>query len=248
MTEPKSRAAKSRTQSEVQVTAGTLALLGGGEFATTEEIDLELLALADVAEVIVLPTADAFEHPERAVARAQAWFEKLGIEARGLPVLSRPDASVPEHVEAIRNSRFTYVSGDSPMHLRSVLKATPAWDALLAAHADGGVVAASGPAAMAMCDPMTDPRGGAFTLGLGLARPMAVVPGAETWSHDRLHRTLTLGVDFPVVSLPTGSAVIRRPDGWTARGDVVVHLAGAPAGIEVLPRWEHPEARPVSSP
>jgi cyanophycinase len=214
---------------------GTLALIGGGEFVATEDIDRELLALADAAEVLVLPTADAFEHPERAVARAEVWFQKLGSGARGVPVLRRPDASVPEHVDAIRASRFTYISGDSPMHLRSVLKATPVWDALIASLADGAVVAASGPAAVALCDPMTDPRGGAFTLGLGLARPMAVVPGAETWSHDRLHRTLTLGVAFPVVSLPTGSAVIRRADGWTARGDVLVHLGGAPAGIEVLP-------------
>ena len=60
---------------------------------------------------------------------------------------------------------------------------------------------------------MTDLRGGAFTLGLGLARPMAVVPAREAWSHDRLHRTLGLGRAFPVVTLPTGAAVVRDPAG-----------------------------------
>ena len=214
---------------------GTLALIGGGEFGATEDLDRELLSLAPDEAVLVLPTADAFEHPERAVARARDWFEGLGATARGLNVLSRPDASMEENVAAVRASGFTYLVGDSPMHLRSVLKATPLWDALLAALGDGAVVAAAGPAAMALCDPMTDPRGGAFTLGLGLARPMAVVPAAESWSHDRLHRTLTLGVDFPVVSLPSGAAVLRGNGGWRARGDVVVHVAGAPAGLEALP-------------
>jgi cyanophycinase len=214
---------------------GTLALIGGGEFSATEDIDRELLAQVAGAEILVLPTADAFEHPERAVARAEAWFGPLAASVRGLRVLSRPDASAEENVAAVRASRFTYLVGDSPMHLRSVVKATPLWEALLAALDDGAVVAAAGPAAMALCDPMTDPRGGAFTLGLGLARPMAVVAAAETWSHDRLHRTLSLGVDFPVVSLPTGAAVLRGPDGWTARGEVVVHLGGAPVGLDALP-------------
>jgi cyanophycinase len=214
---------------------GTLALVGGGEFELTEELDRELLERADGAGPLILPTADAFEHPERAVARGEAWFAGLGATARGLPVLRRPDAFSPDHVAAIRASRFTYLVGDSPMHLRSVLKDTPLWEALVAAEADGGVVAASGAAAMALCDPMTDPRGGAFTLGLGFARPMAVVPGAEGWSHDRLHRTLGLGLAFPVVTLATGAAVVREPAGWRAHGEAVVHLAGAAVDVDALP-------------
>jgi cyanophycinase len=223
---------------------GTLALIGGGEFLVTDELDRELLERAGSSEVLVLPTADAFEHPERAVARAEEWFDKLGGSARGLPVLGRADAFVPEHVTAVAQSPLTYLVGDSPMHLRSVLKDTPLWDALVEALAAGAVVAASGPATMAICDPMTDIRGGAFTLGLGLARPMAVVPGAEGWSHDRLHRTLGLGLAFPVVTLPTGSAVLRRPGGWERHGDAVVHLAGAEVDVAALPLGEAPVTTP----
>lgn len=214
---------------------GTVALIGGGEFEVTEDLDRELLEMAGSTEVLVLPTADAFEHPDRAVAKAVAWFERLGASARGLDVLRRPDALMADHVAAVRESRLTYLVGDSPMHLRSVLKDTPLWIALVAAEADGAVVAASGPAAMALCDPMTDPRGGAFTLGLGLTRPLAVVPGAEAWSHDRLHRTLGLGVAFPVVTLATGASVLRGPSGWERRGAAVVHLAGAEVGLDALP-------------
>jgi cyanophycinase len=214
---------------------GTLALIGGGEFEATDPVDRELLERSGAETVLVMPTADAFEHPERSVARAQKWFEALGHSAQGLDVLARPHAFAAEHVALVRESRMTYLVGDSPMHLRSVLKDTPLWEALVAAIDDGAVVAASGPAAMALCDPMTDPRGGAFTLGLGLARPMAVVPGAESWSHDRLHRTLGLGLAFPVVTLATGAAVLRTPQGWEAIGDAVVHLAGAEVGLAALP-------------
>jgi cyanophycinase len=214
---------------------GTLALVGGGEFAATGDIDQALVASAGATEVIVLPTADAFEHPEHLVERAATWFAALGVTAREVPVYRRPDALDEQHVQAVRESRFTYLVGDSPMHLRSVLKSTPLWEALLTALAEGGTVAASGGSAMAVCDPMTDPRGGAFTLGLGLARPLAVVAACETWSHDRLHRTRKLAGGFPLVELPTGAAIVRDAQGWRAIGEVEVHLRGQPVGVDALP-------------
>ena len=55
---------------------------------------------------------------------------------------------------------------------------------------------------------MLDQRGGAFTLGLGLVRGVAVVP-ASRGSEERRSRTLSLA-DTPVVELPTGSALLRR--------------------------------------
>ena len=86
---------------------GTLALIGGGEFEATEELDRELLECAGSSSALVLPTADAFEHPERAVARAEEWFGKLGGSASGLPVLGRVDAFVPEHVASVAESPLT---------------------------------------------------------------------------------------------------------------------------------------------
>ena len=63
---------------------------------------------------------------------------------------------------------------------------------------------------------MLDQRGGAFTLGLGLVRGMAVIPEAETWSEERLQRTLSLA-DTAVVELPTGSAVVGHDGALGAR-------------------------------
>ena len=52
-----------------------------------------------------------------------------------------------------------YLADGSPLHLRSVLKESALFEALLAAYHGGGVVAASGAGATLLCDPMVDPRG-----------------------------------------------------------------------------------------
>jgi cyanophycinase len=218
---------------------GTLALVGGGEFGPGCAFDRDLLAAAGTDTVLVLPTGAAFEHPERSVHHAEAWFGQLGAKVEPLMVMRRTEAFVPEHAEAARASRFTYVVGSSPMHLRSVLKDSPLWEAMVAALADGGVLAGSAAGAMVFSDPMVDPRGGAFTLGLGLVRPLAVVPQVEQWSADRLHRTLDLaGEDHDrlVLALESASAAICGPDGrWSTHGRVTVYRGHAPVGIDALP-------------
>jgi cyanophycinase len=88
---------------------------------------------------------------------------------------------------------------------------------------------------MALCDPMTDPRGGAFTLGLGFVGPLAVIPAAETWSADRVHRTRKLARGFPLAELETAGALVRGPAGWERFGTVRLHLDGSEAGLDALP-------------
>ncbi|HYU38983.1 MAG TPA: hypothetical protein VEM59_03970, partial [Acidimicrobiia bacterium] len=76
-----------------QDTSGTLALIGGGEWHDgCRDFDAELLARAGGGEVAVLPTAAAFEHPDRVVERAVAYFSGLGASVRALEVLRRADA------------------------------------------------------------------------------------------------------------------------------------------------------------
>jgi len=216
---------------------GTLGLVGGAEFTPAcEAIDRALLAAAPTDRVVVLPTAAAFEHPDRVLDRANHWFAGLDASMVGCRVLGRPDALAAEHIDVVRASGFTYLAGGSPMHLRSVLKATPLWDALVAAWRDGGVLAGSSAGAMVLTDPMVDPRGGAFTLGLGLIPRLAVVPEAEQWHHERMHRTLGLAKGFPLVTLATGAALVRCDDGrWVAHGDVGIYVDGGPAALDVLP-------------
>jgi cyanophycinase len=218
---------------------GTIALAGGGEFAAPyEALDRDLLEASGGADVLVLPTAAAYEHPDRAVEHARTWFAALGATATGCRVLTRGDAMVREYADTVRAARFVYLTGGSAMHLRSVLKRTPVWDALCEVVASGGVVAGSSAGAMVLCDPLTDPRGGAFTLGLGLVEPMAVVAHAEEWPHERLHRTLVLAdPGLPLVCLDTGAAVVRRDDtGWRSYGKVTIYVDGTVTDdLAVLP-------------
>src|SRR4051794_14261496 len=110
---------------------GPLALVGGGEWSDGCTFDRNLIDAVGATEVLVLPTGSAYEHPERLVTAAEQWFASLGVKARGLSVLGRPDASDPANIDAVRSARFVYLAGTSPMHLRSVLKDSPLWDALL---------------------------------------------------------------------------------------------------------------------
>src|SRR5438874_3718046 len=101
--------------------AGVLALVGGNEWQEKGSFDRGLLEASGGKEVVVLPTAAAYEHPDRAVGHAQKWFESLGGSVRGLDVLRRQDAEDDANAAVVRAAKFVYLSGGSPMHLRSVL-------------------------------------------------------------------------------------------------------------------------------
>jgi cyanophycinase len=205
--------------------AGPLALVGGGAWTPGCDFDRDLLAAVGADEVAVLPTAAAYEHPERAVAGAIQWFATLGAGVRPVMAVDRAGAHDEGHVAAVRSARFVYLADGSPMHLRSVLLHTPLWDALVAAWNGGAVVAGTAAGAMVLCDPMVDPRGGAYTVGLGLVSQLGLVPRADTWSDDKLHRTRQLApVGVPVVTVDERTALIRKAIG---DGQARWHVQGA---------------------
>ena len=218
---------------------GPLALVGGDEWGPGCDFDAELLAASGSDEVLVLPTAAAYEHPEKAVEHAEAWFASLGGRARGLMVLGRADAEDEANAAAVRASRFVYLGGGSPMHLRSVLKSSKVWDALLEVWRAGSVVAGSSAGAMVLTDPMVDPRGGALTVGLGMLEQLAVIPHFGHENAEKVHRSIALAAPgLPVVGIPERTALVRDPDGsWRQAGvgEVEVFVSGEPAGLEALP-------------
>ncbi|HUZ43397.1 MAG TPA: Type 1 glutamine amidotransferase-like domain-containing protein [Acidimicrobiales bacterium] len=211
--------------------SGPLLLVGGAEWQEGCTFDAEAFEAAGRPEVLVLPTAAAYEHPERAVATATAWFAGFGAKAVGLEVLKRPDAEREDLAAQVAAARFIYLGGGSPLHLRSVLKDSAVWRALVSAWEGGATVAGSSAGAMALTDPMVDPRGGAFTLGLGLIAPLAVVPHYSGWSEDKTRRTMELAPkNVPILAVDERTAAIRDPDGtWRATGvgRVQVFLNGA---------------------
>jgi cyanophycinase len=218
--------------------SGFLALVGGAEWSDGCDFDRDLLAASGADQVVIVPTAAAYEHPDALVERAIPWFASLGAQVQPVMALDRAGANDPAHTATVRDASFVYLPGPSAMHLRSVLMHSTLWDALVGAWQSGAVVAGSSAGAMALCDPMVDPRGGAFTVGLGMLSQLALIPHADTWSEDKLHRTLKLAPPgLPVVGVDERTAVLRGRDGsWrvAGAGSARVWVDGQQTGLEVL--------------
>jgi len=233
----------------MQEIRGTLALIGGGEWTGAGPSLLAALvarAFPDAPgasphgdpgahEVVLLPTAAAFEHPERVGQRASAVFEGLGVRVRSLPVLHRAEAEDPAHVEAVRQARFVYVADGSPLHLRSVLKGSALLEAMLDAYRRGALVAASGAGATVLCDPMVDPRGGAYTVGLGFVEGLATFPYHGTAADHLRERSIDLlPAGARLAGIDEATALVREPHGrWLVLGAGRVTLYGADDGAVV---------------
>jgi cyanophycinase len=201
--------------------AGTLALLGGGEWRDgCRDLDGDLLGRVGAKEVVVLPSAAAYEHPERVVERATAYFESLGLRTKPLMVLHRAEAEEKKTVEAVRTAKALYIADGSPLHLRSVLKGSSLWDAALSAYHSGGLLAASGAGATLACDPMVDPRGGAYTVGLGIVSNLAVFPYHGTAAAHLRERSIDLlPTTAKLVGIDEETALVRDAAGaWTTAG------------------------------
>ncbi|MEY2426491.1 MAG: cyanophycinase [Actinomycetota bacterium] len=220
--------------------SGWLALVGGHEWTDgCRPIDEALLKETAAKEVLVIPTAAAYEHPQRTVEAAQAYFEGFGVKVKALDALARPAASDKANVKAIKAAKLVYFGDGSPLHLRSVFKDTPLWDALVAVWNDGTAVAGTGAGAMVLGDPMVDPRGGAFTLGLGLVPSMAAMTTTHEWGPETKRRTIQLATKgLPLVAVDDATAVMRSPKGeWSVVGvgTATVYVDGAEVEISRLP-------------
>ncbi|HKY13474.1 MAG TPA: Type 1 glutamine amidotransferase-like domain-containing protein [Microthrixaceae bacterium] len=218
--------------------SGTLALVGGAEWTEGCDFDAELLAASGRNEVLVIPTAAAYENPAHVVHRARAWFGGLGAEVSVLEVFRRSDAVSPAAAAQARGASFLYLAGGSPMHLRSVLKDTPLWDAIVAAFRDGAVLAGSAEGATVMCSHMVDTRGGAFTVGLDLLTEHTVIPHYDQWSEDKWHRTVRLAPrGMSVLGVDERTAAISDGSGWRSagHGSVTAYRDGHRVDLGTLP-------------
>ncbi|MEQ8439012.1 MAG: hypothetical protein RIB65_16095 [Ilumatobacter fluminis] len=198
---------------------GVIALQGGDPFVANDDLDRQLLDGID--RVVMLPTADAFEQPADLVETARVWGDRIGVEVEPLMVITRPDAG-DDAAAVIDGAAAVFLAGDSAIHLRSAIKNTPVFAAIERLLERGGTLIATGPSASALCDPMTDRRGGAFTIGLGLISGVALMTEIDGWSPGQLTRARELA-NTPLVELPTGSAIVRRDGSWETVGDAVVH-------------------------
>lgn len=210
-------------------TAGTLALIGGEEFEEPcKDVDAALLEASGGTDVLVVPTAAAFENPRRVMETAEAYFKGFGATVHHVMVLHHAEADDRQAVAKVRDAGFVYLPGGSPMHLRAVLHGSPLWEAIQDVYRGGGVLAASGSGAIVLCNPMIDPRGGAYTVGLGLVTNMAAFPHHDTVPEHLWERvvelrpsgTMLVGIDEHTAAMRVGH------DEWRAVGPGKVTVVG----------------------
>jgi cyanophycinase len=119
------------------------ALLGSGEFLPwAREVDVWCAerATATTDRVLILPTASAPEGDDvfdRWAGMGAAHYSALGLAPQVLPLKTREDASRPEIVEAVADSRIIFFSGGNPGYLAETLRDTPFWEAVRDALAHG---------------------------------------------------------------------------------------------------------------
>lgn len=213
---------------------GPLLLAGGTSWTGA---GLRAVATASAAtQALVIPTGAAFEGAAAAVAHISVIAG--GLEVVELPVTRREHTADPALVEAVRAARLIVLPGDSSLHIRSVMKETVLWSAVLEAWTAGAAVVGIGGGAAVLCDPMIDDRGGAFTLGLGLVQQMALLPHADRWGEDRMKRTLRLvsrGVAFVTVD-DDAALCWDHLAGWTPLGNITVRRDGVRVECSTLPQ------------
>ena len=214
---------------------GALALFGGPSWVRDDGIAAELIKAAG-SEVVVLPTAAAYEGPAAVVAKLADELGSVGASIRPVMVLTRRDAGVAGFADVVRDARLICLVGGSPLHLMSVIKDSLVFDALVSGWRSGAAIIGAEGGASVLSDPMVDPRGGALTVGLGLVRDMSVYIGYRGELDAGLERTLALAtLDCPVVAIGGDGGVVREPDGiWRSEGSVTVFEGAAVSGLAAL--------------
>ena len=107
------------------------------------------------------------------------------------------------------------------------------------------MLAASGAGATVLCDPMVDPRGGAYTVGLGVVKNLAVFPYHGTAATTCASaRSTCCRANAVLAGIDEETALVKGPDGWSVAGAGTVTLYAADA-ITTYPAGDTPEGLPA---
>ncbi len=211
-------------------TNGTVALVGSGEFLEPiEPLDRELLArLNGTPQVAILPTASALDGPEVPERWAQMGikhFDRLGVSAEAVMLLTREEAESAELASRIAAANFVYLSGGKPQYLLDTLRDTACWHAIVDVFAAGGVVAGCSAGAMVLAGHMLAwPQFRRTIPALGLAPGIAIIP-----HFDEIPGWITSIVPMvpkgvTVVGVEGSTALVGSEQSWMVcgRGSITV--------------------------
>jgi cyanophycinase len=165
---------------------GYILLAGGAEFGgRMAKPDRRAIELAGGfrARVSIIPAAAAPDNNhQHAGQNGVDWFKNRGaVNVSALPLIDRASADDPAVVDALRQSKLIYMLGGFSRHLAQSLAGSDSWQAMLAAHQSGAVIAGSSAGAMILCDHYYDPYEKNIFSGLGLIPGACILPHHDTF-------------------------------------------------------------------
>lgn len=204
---------------------GYILLEGGSEFNGHMAIpDRRALMLAGGSEatVSIIPAAAAPDNNHhRAGQGGVRWFQSLGAtQVTSLPLIDRASAEDPTIVDALRQSALIYLLGGFPRYLGQTLAGSAAWQAILAAHQRGAVIAGSSAGAMVLGEHYYDPQTQDIVPGLNLLPRLCVLPHHSTFGRNWAARLMTLLRDSILVGIDEETGLLNDgPQGrWQPYG------------------------------
>jgi len=219
---------------------GYILLAGGAEFGgRMAKPDRRAIELAGgfAARVSIIPAAAAPDNNHQCAGQNGAdWFKNLGaVNVSALPLIDRASADDPAVVDALRQSKLIYLLGGFPRHLAQSLAGSDSWQAILAAHQSGAVIAGSSAGAMILCDHYYDPEEKNILSGLGLIPGACILPHHDTFGKSRapglaqrMSNVILIGIDEQTGMLndgPAGCWQVYGAGGITLyRKDRTMHL------------------------
>lgn len=151
-----------------EAVSGTLALIGGGDYQESEQVDRFLLDLAGGLDtpVVFLPTA----RPSRRMGeKFTEYYQALGARnVRVAPVYEPEDATNEENARLLRDAGLIFIGWGSDSRLQRVVTNTPVHAAIEAAYRNGAVLAGTSAGARAAGELVISPANGPMGLRGGL--------------------------------------------------------------------------------
>ena len=169
------------------------------------------------ADVVIVPAAAAFTGITESAVAIAGRFDSYDLRVEALMAGDREALSDPYFARRIREADVVILGDGSPLHARSVWRASDVGAAIDASN----TLVAIGSVATVLGDVMIDPRGGAPTTGLGYRSGAALCLAA---SDDQMARTRSLlAHDIALVTLGPTGIVHHDDNGWrVVRGEVIV--------------------------
>ena len=206
-------------------------LVGGDEFRPAclgmDEAVLRL-AMASAAvsgrqrpRVAIIPTAAAFENPQRAADNGIRHFKGLGADAYAVLAIARADADNAAIAAQVAGADLIYFTGGSPEHLRDTLAGSALLAAVRQAHANGAIWAGSSAGAMVLGERMRRPSATASArAALGIISGIMVLPHHENSDPAAVAAQLAQQGedDLTTLGIDGAAGILLEPDGATALG------------------------------